>query len=108
MKIKKVFGEPHNPSDFWIGVFLRGRKNYDTVIHISAGTGDSLEEKEIKKGYRDYIFFDTFRAGRGSIGNLTLMKSLYEDLSLNQIIARVLRAVYRGSPSSGLMVDILE
>ena len=51
-------GEIRNVSDMWMVVFRCGK--FDVLIHVTEGTGDNLEEEDIKDGYVDYAYYQVF------------------------------------------------
>lgn len=76
-----------NLSDF---IMYDGTNYY----HVQEGTGDNLTDEDIEDGYVDYIYYDTIYepTDESSItdGGLVLLEILYRELTLEQIVNRVI------------------
>ena len=76
-----------NKLDFWA-------KGKDTghYYHICEGTGDNLLYEDIQDGYVDYIYYEIFDGLQGVYendecdGGQYLLKKMYQDMSLKQIV----------------------
>ena len=57
----KVIGEPIDKSDFWFYTEeITDDEGNPTVFHAQEGTGDNLDIEDEKKGFVDYIYYDTY------------------------------------------------
>ena len=107
----KVIGEPIDKSDFWFYTEeITDEKGNPTVFHVQEGTGDNLLTEDIKEGYNDYIYYDTYdgeitysmldayESGDDyrtlekmiSDGGMVLLYNAYIDLTVQQICWKVL------------------
>ena len=123
----KVIGEPIDKSDFWFYTEeITDEKGNPTVFHVQEGTGDNLLTEDIKEGYNDYIYYDTYdgeitysmldayESGddyrtlekMGSDGGMILLYNPYLDLTVQQICWKVLDMAGEKTPES-LTVRIL-
>lgn len=73
------------------------------IYHIAEGSGDALSLEDIEDGYIDYIYYDILEdaSDLDSIidGGCILLKKNYVDLTIGQIIQKVLDFEY-WSPQS--------
>ena len=107
----KVIGEPIDKSDFWFYTEeITDEKGNPTVFHVQEGTGDNLSTEDIKEGFTDYIYYDTFDGeitypmidayesgddqdaleDMESDGGMVLLYNAYIDLTVQQICWKVL------------------
>ena len=57
----KVIGAPIDKSDFWFYTEeITDDEGNPTVFHAQEGTGDNLDIEDEKKGFVDYIYYDTY------------------------------------------------
>lgn len=68
----------------------------ELIYHIKEGTGDALEQEDIDDGYVDYIYIDIYKNDLNDIyednifdGGFILLKKLYKDMSIEDILATV-------------------
>ena len=129
----KVIGEPIDKSDFWFYTEeITDEKGNPTVFHVQEGTGDNLLTEDIKEGYNDYIYYDTYdgeitysmldayESGDDyrtlekmiSDGGMVLLYNAYIDLTVQQICWKVLNMSGAENPErltvrilSGKMAD---
>lgn len=77
--------------DFWLH-----DKTNDSYIHICEGTGDNLLYEDTEQGYIDYIYYGTFESlndvyeQNETGGGMVLLTEYYVDLTLDDIVNRVL------------------
>lgn len=115
--------ETINKSDFWLY-----SENYQTMFHITEGTGDNLDIEDVDEGYVDYIYFDLYdnimfdngdaistiegecEKCDADDGGLILLKKPYTDYSIEEIIYKVLDFCYNedGENIIKLPVDIIK
>ena len=63
--------------------------------HICEGTGDNLMPEDVDDGYVDYIYYDIYNSIKDvhnddiADGGMILLKQLYKDMTLEQIINEV-------------------
>lgn len=65
------------------------------IFKICEGTGDSLLQEDIDEGYVDYIYFSVYSSLSNLAedneldGGMVLLKKLYKDMSLEEIVRKV-------------------
>ena len=75
--------------DFW------ARNEEGRYYHICEGTGDNLLQEDIEEGYIDYIYYEIFdnlnnvKEGVEDDGGMVLLKTYYQDMTLDEIIREV-------------------
>ena len=68
----------------------------DYIYRIAEGTGDALTQEDIDSGIVDYIYYDCYESIKDIAednifdGGCILLKKLYQDMSLEEIIATVI------------------
>ena len=88
MNTKKDF----NKTDFWAKTKTRTGTAY---FHVYEGTGDNLLREDIDDGYVDYLNYDYYYSMQDVYednaydGGMILLKTLYQDMTLEQIINQV-------------------
>lgn len=105
-------------SDFWVAWTPRGGKDpaeATVVLHITEGDGTNLSEEDERKGYVDYIYYDTYRlepfleamslecdedAAQELIdgGGMALLREPYADLTAEAIVDRALDLAFGAGP----------
>lgn len=64
-------------------------------FRISEGTGDALMQEDLDQGYVDYIYYDYYQSledikdDNAYDGGMILLKKLYKDMSLEEVIKKV-------------------
>lgn len=76
--------------DFW------AKSDNGMYYHICEGTGDNLLPEDVDDGYVDYIYYDAYQTIQDIYennnifdGGMILLKKLYQDMTLKQIINEV-------------------
>lgn len=75
-------------------IFVQSKSGY--IYKIKEGTGDSLELEDIENGFVDYIYYDIYASledlNEDNIadGGLILLKKLYKDYTVEEIISKVM------------------
>lgn len=107
----KIIGEPIDRSDFWFYCEeITDEEGNPTVFHVQEGTGDNLSREDIKDGFIDYIYYDTYDGkitysmidayesgddidtlgDMESDGGMVLLYNSYTNLTVQQICWKVL------------------
>lgn len=107
----KVIGKPIDLSDFWFYCDeITDEEGNPIVFHVQEGTGDNLSREDIKDGFIDYIYYDTYDGkttysmiaayasgddidtleDMESDGGMVLLYNSYTNLTLQQICWKVL------------------
>lgn len=107
----KVIGKPIDRSDFWFYTEeITDEKGNPTVLHVQEGTGDNLSREDVKNGFVDYIYYDTYDGeitysmidayasgddidtleNMESDGGMVLLYDSYTNLTVQQICWKVL------------------
>ena len=79
-----------NKTSFWAKDRENGR-----WWSIKEGTGDNLLQEDIDEGYVDYIYYDYYDSltdiaeGNAHDGGMILLKKLYQNMSLEEIVKEV-------------------
>ncbi len=69
----------------------------DTIIHVAEGSGDNLDNEDIKAGYIDYIYYEVYDlAGNEKDGGMIMLTDYFVDLysATSDAISDVLEDIY--------------